>query len=52
MSAKDILKAEKYVVRNVYYSPKYLYRRLRYASSPSEVVALMRKGTSLLMGRY
>jgi len=49
MSSAEILKAEKYVVRNVYYSPRYLYRRLRYSSSPSEIFALMRKGASLFL---
>lgn len=52
MSPAEIVKAEKYVMRNVYYSPSYLLRRLRYTRSPSEILSLARKGTSLLLGRF
>lgn len=52
MSSEEILKAEKYVMRKVYRSPQYLMRRLRYASSPSELSALAKKGVSFVMGRF
>ncbi|WP_197525315.1 B12-binding domain-containing radical SAM protein [Pseudobythopirellula maris] len=52
MSRAEILKAEKYVMRQVYSSPRYLLRRLSYAGSPSEVLALARKGTRFLMRRF
>jgi radical SAM superfamily enzyme YgiQ (UPF0313 family) len=48
MSAEEILRAERYVARRVYGSPRYLLRRLRYAGSPGEILALARKGATLL----
>ena len=50
--AQEIVEAEKYLMRKVYYSPQYVWRLLRYASSRAEVGALVRKGWKFLVGRY
>ncbi len=52
LSREEIIRAEKHVMRKVYYSPRYLFKRLRYATNRTEVVALARKGVKLLTGRY
>ena len=52
MSREDILKAERYVMRKVYWSPGYVLKRLRYASSVPEWSALVKKGVAFVMGRY
>jgi anaerobic magnesium-protoporphyrin IX monomethyl ester cyclase len=52
MSREEIVKAEKYVMRKVYFSPEYLFRRLRYAASPMELSALAKKGVSFVLGRF
>lgn len=52
MSPEEIVKAEKYLMRKVYYSPRYVFRRLRYASGPEELTALARKGVRFLAGRF
>jgi hypothetical protein len=52
MSPEEIVQAEKYVMRKVYYSPQYLLRRMRYASSVSELSALAKKGAMFLAGRF
>ena len=52
ISARDIVRAEKYVMRQVYYSPRYVLRRLRYAHSAAELLALARKGTRFLLRRF
>ena len=44
---EEILRAERYVARRVYSSPRYLLRRLRYATSAAEVLSLARKGADL-----
>jgi radical SAM superfamily enzyme YgiQ (UPF0313 family) len=52
LSREEIIRAEKYVMRKVYYSPRYLFRRLRYARDPAEVVVLAKKGLKFVMGRF
>jgi radical SAM superfamily enzyme YgiQ (UPF0313 family) len=52
LSAEEISRAEKYAMRKVYYSPAYLFRRLRYVMSVQEFFALARKGARLLARRY
>jgi len=52
MTPEEIVEAEKYLMRKVYYSPRYVWRRLRYASSGAEFGALVRKGFKFLAGRY
>lgn len=52
MSRDEILRAEKYVMRQVYYSPRYMMRRLRYANSGAELGALARKGARFVLGRF
>jgi radical SAM superfamily enzyme YgiQ (UPF0313 family) len=51
MTPADIIRAEKYVKRNVYYSPRYVLRRLRYISSGRELFALAYKGVAFLFQR-
>lgn len=50
MSAAEIERAERYVKRKVYYSPRYLLRRARYARGTGELGALARKGMRFLVG--
>jgi radical SAM superfamily enzyme YgiQ (UPF0313 family) len=52
MTSGEIVRAEKYVMRQVYYSPSYLLRRLRYVNSPRELFALAQKGVSLFLRRF
>lgn len=52
LSRAEIVRAEKYVMRQVYYSPRYVLRRLRYANSRSELLALARKGAQFLLQRF
>jgi radical SAM superfamily enzyme YgiQ (UPF0313 family) len=52
MTSTEIVRAEKYVMRQVYYSPPYLLRRLRYVNSPRELFALAKKGAGFLMRRF
>jgi len=48
MSAEEITQAERYVMRKVYYSPAFLVRRLKYATTLDELFALARKGVKLI----
>jgi radical SAM superfamily enzyme YgiQ (UPF0313 family) len=52
LSAEEITRAEKYLMRKVYYSPSYLLRRLRYVASGGELLALARKGARVLLHRW
>src|SRR5207253_9684822 len=52
MSRADIIRAEEFVMRQVYYSPRYVLRRLRYANSAAELLALVRKGAKFLLRRF
>lgn len=52
MSADEITRAEKLLMRKVYYAPHFLWRRLRYAANGAELLALARKGSRLLLNRY
>ena len=52
MSREEVLKAEKYVMRRVYLSPQYLFRRLSYSSNLSELSALAKKGFAFVLGRF
>jgi len=52
MGPEEILRAEKYVMRKMYFSPHYLMRRLRYAASGAELAALARKGMKFALGRF
>jgi anaerobic magnesium-protoporphyrin IX monomethyl ester cyclase len=51
LTAEEITRAMKYVMKQVYFKPGYLWRRLRYAMSGDELLALLRKGIRLLFGR-
>jgi len=52
LTAEEVTQAEKWAMRQVYFSPSYLLRRYRYAISGKELLALMRKGSRLVLGRY
>jgi radical SAM superfamily enzyme YgiQ (UPF0313 family) len=52
LSAEEVARAEKYLIRKVYYSPSYLLRRLRYVASSKELFALARKGARVLLHRW
>lgn len=52
LSAEEVTRAEKYLMRKVYYSPAYLMRRLRYITSGREMLALARKGARVLFRRW
>ena len=47
MTPEEILRAEKHVARRVYSSPRYILRRLTYATSAREILSLARKGAEL-----
>jgi anaerobic magnesium-protoporphyrin IX monomethyl ester cyclase len=51
LSAEEIVEAEKYVMRKVYYTPSYVLRRFRYASNLGEIATLARKGLRLFFQR-
>jgi anaerobic magnesium-protoporphyrin IX monomethyl ester cyclase len=51
LSPDEIVEAEKYVMRKVYYTPSYVLRRFRYASNMSEIATLARKGFRLFFQR-
>lgn len=48
MSAEEITRAERYVIRKVCYTPGFLARRLRYTGSLAELFSLARKGVKLI----
>jgi radical SAM superfamily enzyme YgiQ (UPF0313 family) len=52
MTAEEVARAEKYLMRKVCYSPSYLARRLRYITSGKELLALVRKGAKVLFRRW
>lgn len=52
MSADEITRAEKLLMRKVYYAPRFLLRRLRYAANAGEILALLKKGSRLVLHRY
>lgn len=52
LSPEEILRAERYVMRSVYYSPRFILRRLKYINGPAELLAVARKSLTFLQGRY
>ena len=52
LSPVEILRAERYVMRSVYYSPRFILRRLKYINGPAELLAVARKSLTFLQGRY
>jgi radical SAM superfamily enzyme YgiQ (UPF0313 family) len=51
LSPEEIVRAERYLMLKVYYSPSYIFRRFRYAASIKEIATLARKGFRLLIQR-
>jgi Fe-S oxidoreductase len=52
MRAEEITRAEKLLMRGVYYSPRFIWRRLRYVANAAELTAIAKKGKRLLLGKY
>ena len=52
LSVEEITRAEKWAMKQVYSSPAYLLRRFKYAISGRELLAVLRKGSRLVLGRY
>jgi radical SAM superfamily enzyme YgiQ (UPF0313 family) len=51
LSPEEIVQAERYVMRKIYYTPSYIYRRFRYAANVKEIAMLARKGLQLFLKR-
>ncbi len=48
LTADEVVRAARYLMRRVYYSPSYIVKRFRYAANFREIVTLTRKGLKLL----
>jgi anaerobic magnesium-protoporphyrin IX monomethyl ester cyclase len=51
LSSEEIARAYRYMMRKVYYSPSYVYKRFRYAANVKEIARLARKGIRLFLHR-
>jgi hypothetical protein len=52
LTPEELVRAEQYVMKQVYHSPTYLLRRFRFAANLKECATLARKGIRLFTGRY
>jgi len=52
LSRDELTRAEKRAMRKVYSSPAFMARRLRYAMSGADLLALVKKGVKLAAGLY
>jgi hypothetical protein len=50
MTADEILEAILYLRRKVYFSPRFMRRRLSYVKNARELIALSRKAARLIFG--
>ncbi len=51
LTAEEVVDAQHYLMRKVYYSPSFMLRRMRYAANGKEIASLARKGLKLLFNR-
>lgn len=49
LTAEEVARAERYLMRKVYYTPSYIVKRFRYAANTKEIATLARKGLKLLL---